>query len=374
MSKKLTLDLITKKANAKNIDSLKLLNLGSLKISDISILSDFPLLEVLVLNKNQIKDLSIFQSLKNIRELYLSDNLINDINQIDNLKFCKKLEKIILRGNPLTNLPNYEQIIIEKLPQIKIIDDKDIKTIINEKKKNINSKSEIYGNQPAPAPGLIYSEENNENGSIEKDNQKNNNTENNNSNKNFDILNKSFKKKKTDGFYFKLKKNNGLKKNINKNIYDFNNDNSPFTTSIMEEPNPYQTLTTTSFFKNNDTDKIRKAKYIKKIVDKKDTKLSKLNYLRYQQFGGEEEKRKDGSNEKIMNQTFYMRYSTTTYNKKFTDKKENALIIDHNSKNKNKENNKKIVESIKLLISTLSAKGIEEVLKEINNLKYNLKK
>ena len=107
MSKILTLETILSRANSKSPESIKQLNLWGLQLSDISILSKLPLLETISLSMNHIKDISIFKNMKNIKELYLSDNQISDFAQIENLKNCQKLEKLVLKGNPIINEPGY---------------------------------------------------------------------------------------------------------------------------------------------------------------------------------------------------------------------------------------------------------------------------
>ena len=84
MSKILIIDFILEKTNTNNIKNIRALNLWGNKISDISILSELPSLEIISLSSNQIKDISAFKKLKNVRELYLKDNQITDINQIEN--------------------------------------------------------------------------------------------------------------------------------------------------------------------------------------------------------------------------------------------------------------------------------------------------
>ena len=118
MSKKLTIDFVLNKTNNNNPKNIKALNLWGNNISDISILSEFPSLEIISLSTNQIKDISAFKKLKNVRELHLKDNQINDFNQIENLKNCKKLEKLVLKDNPIANSSNYIQKILEILLHI----------------------------------------------------------------------------------------------------------------------------------------------------------------------------------------------------------------------------------------------------------------
>ena len=139
MSKILTIDLILEIANNNNPKNIRALNLWENKLSDISILSEFSSLEIISLSVNQIKDISAFKKLKNVRELYLKDNEISDINQIENLKNSKKLEKLLLKHNPITNIINYRQKILEILPQLKKLDDIEVKQSKINNNNNFNS-------------------------------------------------------------------------------------------------------------------------------------------------------------------------------------------------------------------------------------------
>ena len=428
MSQKLTLDIIMSRANTKNLESIKTLNLWGLNLSDLSILSQLPLLETISLSNNQIKDISIFKTIKNIKELYLGENLISELNQIDNLKNCKKLEKLVLKGNPVSSNPNYIKKILEILPNLVTLDEKDVKSLKKEnkdlpfiknkvQKMNGNNK-QIYknkspplkksekndnkGNLAAPEPGEI--KQHNQN-SDKKDGNENINNLNNNcgivnpeignpkiSAKTLEIFNKSFKKKKTEGTFFKLRRNNIHKnsnQNSNKNI-DLNdlsiNENN--NASRIEEDDRFKTLPTSlslRIFSNDMTQNLKRNGYKRKIIGKYKNDASKLNqstYLKYKQFDNEdeEEKRKEDSKEKNLNRSFYQRFNTHAYNKKFTDKKENSFMINNNGNiNKNndndekeeneiKEKNKKIMQSIQLLIGTLSVDGLKEVQDEIQKL------
>jgi hypothetical protein len=454
MSKILTLETILSRANSKNPESIKQLNLWGLQVSDISILSKLPLLETISLSMNQIKDISIFKNMKNIKELYLSDNQISDFAQVENLKNCQKLEKLVLKGNPIINEPGYPKKIIEILPQLKILDEKEIKSTKNDNKdfvitkgkaqkisgtgkqitnqityknkntgyKISNSKNDNKDTSAAPEPGAIPPKKINENGNENNNNYGIVDPEIGNpkiSAKTLEIFNKSFRKKKTEGTFFKLRKNKNNKIqnqnqiNINRNDNDLlnNENNNALTTSRIEDDDRFKTLPTSLSFRifSNDIDSnIKKVGYKKKIIGNYKNGISKLNqstYLKYQQFDNEDEedKRKSVSKGKDLNRSFYQRFTAQTYNKKVLDKKDNSFMINNNgnsnkkinenkekkenkenkekkdnkeniNNSENKENNKKIMESIQLLIGTLSLNGLKEVQSEVQQLLSNMKK
>ena len=441
MSKKLTIDLIIARSNNKNLDSIKTLNLWGCNLSDISILSKLTSLETLSLSKNQIKDISVFKSLKNLKELYLKGNQINDWEQINNLKYCKKLEKLVLKENPISKSTNYPKKVLELLPHLMKLDDKEINSIknsnnasdqneisendINKKmvnsvtyenfnfshKINDDSKDDQKEHFAAPVIGSSYLKQNQfiNNGS---ENGKNIEGRNfglvdpqvgnpNISAKTLEVFNKSFRKKKTGGTFFKLKHKDKNSLNISGNILNENDisltekENNNILTNSRKEDDQYKTLTTSFSLRNYKAilnSNFKKDGYKKKIIGNYNSKLNQSTYLKYQQFDNEkeEEKRKETSNEKNLNRSFYQTYSKgfLTYNKKTIDKKESSFCIynnnnsNSNEKNKNiiknkecnsnnekkEEKDQKILQSLKLLISTLSLDGLKEVQNEVQKL------
>jgi len=441
MSKKLTIDLIIARSNNKNLDSIKTLNLWGCNLSDISILSKLTSLETLSLSKNQIKDISVFKSLKNLKELYLKGNQINDWEQINNLKYCKKLEKLVLKENPISKSTNYPKKVLELLLHLMKLDDKEINSIknsnnasdqneisendINKKmvnsvtyenfnfshKINDDSKDDQKEHFAAPVIGSSYLKQNQfiNNGS---ENGKNIEGRNfglvdpqvgnpNISAKTLEVFNKSFRKKKTGGTFFKLKHKDKNSLNISGNILNENDismtekENNNILTNSRKEDDQYKTLTTSFSLRNYKAilnPNFKKDGYKKKIIGNYNSKLNQSTYLKYQQFDNEkeEEKRKETSNEKNLNRSFYQTYSKgfLTYNKKTIDKKESSFCIynnnnsNSNEKNKNiiknkecnsnnekkEEKDQKILQSLKLLISTLSLDGLKEVQNEVQKL------
>ena len=476
MSKKLTMEIIMTRTN-KNPKSIKSLNLWGLKLSDISLLSEFPFLEILSLSENQIKDLSIFKNLKYIRELYLKDNQISDFSQIENLKYCKKLNKLVLEGNPITKNPNYPQKIIEILPQISKLDEKETKNLINNEKNNISPN--FRQNLAAPDPGAFsLNLNNNNNNNNDKNinnnlninninnnlniNNINNNLNINNINNNLNINNitnnnnsinsknpknieksgtnmvnsinakignqkisaktlevfnrPSFRKKKTP--FFHINKN---KENNNINDISIGESGNALTTSRIEEEENERCKTlsqsySVNFYSGAGVDNIIKKGYRKKIIGNFKNEQQKLNQstcLRYQEFDNEENKRED-SEKKNPNKSLFMMYNkqapinnngvnknNSPYVKGISNKMRNSFSISNNicdikkmlpgtvkkkdngeekvkeinggEKNNNNINNnndqsKKIMESIKLLISILSEDGVKEVQNEVQKL------
>lgn len=95
----------------KNLSNLKYLDLSFAKISDISVISNFPDLEVLVLYQTSISNFKSIDTLTNLVQLDLGHTFVKDISFISNFPKLKKLEMEftnIVDLSPLSNLQNLE--------------------------------------------------------------------------------------------------------------------------------------------------------------------------------------------------------------------------------------------------------------------------
>ena len=146
-SRKLTLDFIKLKTNLSKTNQIKTLNLWGNDFEDISILSELPKLEVVSLSVNHIKNLEVFQKLENLKELYLRQNLIDNFDQIKYLEKCHNLSILALKDNPITLLPDYKKKIIEILPQLKKLDEDVIDPNFIQNQNNKINKSVIVQNK-----------------------------------------------------------------------------------------------------------------------------------------------------------------------------------------------------------------------------------
>jgi len=448
MSKKLTLDLIFSKLNNINNDpkNIRFLNIWGNQISDISILSTFPSLEKINLNSNQIEDLSAFKNLTNIRDLSLKDNKIQDFTQIEYLKNNKKLEKLILSNNPICNSQNYKQKIFEILPQIKELDNINIKNIkLNENKfnspivsnkdnnNNINNnlspefdsknnssyksggsdsvssdkKGEARNVSAAPDPQADLLDDLDTNININQELNLNNaynelkKREKEKEKEKKDLLNKSFKKKITEGSFRKVDKKNIF--NVNKkeeneikrvidNDYKENIDKMSQTLSSNFYKNPLKKYK--DLILNEGGYKKKKVSNLKKGHENIESNIINQPqrnsvYKQYKFFDNDEneyeEKKKNSytpKKKKVFQKYNKLRPLITTSKKNEIKNEEekniiNNEIINKSSEEKNKENkilekkeniNKSIVESIKLLASTLSVEGLKQIEKEVQNL------
>lgn len=467
MSKKLTIEFILSKTNNNNPKNIKALNLWGNKFTDISVLSELPSLEIISLVGNQIKDISVFKKLKNIRELYLKDNQISDIAQIDNLKNCKKLEKLVLKDNPICNFMNYTQKILEVLPQLKKLDEVEVKNLKLNKNNNFNSplvikdqnqnnsyniqspisknnlsnksgsesissdrKGEAKNDSAAPVfPSQILdnlNDNNNYNSNninnidnginiINSYNAFSSKLNNNNINKKdkSDLLNRSFKKKITEGSFRKVVKN---KNNLNNKISQEEKNKALLARAINDGKAKNEKLSQTissgfyqNPFKNKNDPAINEigGGYKKKIIgnfkqeqEHKENNKNKQNVIntvsnKYQYFDNdkenEEEKKKSSetpkknifkkfnktkplmkSNKKLEPLGEKIINSKDSFNLNLNNEIKNEINNDNENKiiqNGKEENiNKSVVESIKLLMTTLSVDGLKQVQNDIQKL------
>ena len=455
MSKKLTPELIFSKINNNDPKNIRILNIWGNQISDISILSSFPSLEKINLNSNQIEDISALKNLTNIRELYLKENQIKDWNQIEYLKNNKKLEKLNLINNPICNSINYFQKIIDILPQLKEIDNintKNLKSKFNinnnynsplksnkENNNNINNlspedlsknnlssksgsesissdrKGEARNDSAAPDPqanllddldtNININQELNINNAFNAINKKNKEKEK------IDLLNKSFKKKKTEGSFRKVIKKNIFNININNNNKEEEKEKVKhvINTDYNENHEKMSQTITSDFYKNP----LKKYKdlvlneggYKKKKVEnlKKEHEVKGSNIINqsnrnsvfkeYKFFDNDNEEEKKKSSFTPKKKKVFQKYNklrpliTTSKKNELNNEEKNPINenidnqINSEEKNKEKENkildknekkenivNKSIVESIKLLASTLSIDGLKQIQKDVQKL------
>ena len=101
--------------------------------NDIRKLDGFPLLlrlKTLYLSNNRITRISddLNESIPNLSTLILTNNHIQELGDIEPLAAFKKLEVLSLLNNPLTTKKHYRLYVIHKLPDIRLLDFRKVKT------------------------------------------------------------------------------------------------------------------------------------------------------------------------------------------------------------------------------------------------------
>lgn len=141
--------ILSKYPKYSNISEIKTLNIWGEDISDISILSKMPNIEILSASSNKISSLSPLSSCVNMREIYLRNNNINSFDELYHLKPMSNLKFLWLEGNPICEDISYREKVLKILPQIISLDNKSIKngSLKHEKinhRKRIQSEDQRY--------------------------------------------------------------------------------------------------------------------------------------------------------------------------------------------------------------------------------------
>uniref|UniRef100_A0A8C2DEU4 Small nuclear ribonucleoprotein polypeptide A' n=1 Tax=Cyprinus carpio TaxID=7962 RepID=A0A8C2DEU4_CYPCA len=100
--------------------------------NEIRKLDGFPLLKrlkTLLLNNNRICRFgeNLEQALPNLKELILTSNNIQELGDLDPLATVKSLTLLSLLRNPVTNKKHYRLYVINKIPQIRVLDFQKVK-------------------------------------------------------------------------------------------------------------------------------------------------------------------------------------------------------------------------------------------------------
>jgi hypothetical protein len=114
--------ILSKNPKHSEISDIKTLNIWGQDITDISILSKMPNIEILSASSNNISSLSPLSSCLNMREIYLRNNNINSFEELRHLKPMTNLKLLWLEGNPLCNDILYRQKVLNILPQLISLD------------------------------------------------------------------------------------------------------------------------------------------------------------------------------------------------------------------------------------------------------------
>lgn len=89
-------------------------------------LSALSRLQVLNISNNKIDNIEFIRSLTNLNSLRCEDNHIHDLVQLTVLKNCKKLQKVYLRGNPISKETRYRDHVIMNVWKISELDEREI--------------------------------------------------------------------------------------------------------------------------------------------------------------------------------------------------------------------------------------------------------
>ncbi|XP_076879702.1 cilia and flagella associated protein 410 [Brachyhypopomus gauderio] len=121
---KLTRKLVLARAKASDLESVKKLNCWGCNLTDISIFSEMPNIEVLTLSANKISSLEHISNCQNLTELYLRRNDIHNLSELSHLKSLACLKVLWLAENPCCERDpvKYRLTVLRSLPGLHKLD------------------------------------------------------------------------------------------------------------------------------------------------------------------------------------------------------------------------------------------------------------
>ncbi|XP_066543566.1 cilia and flagella associated protein 410 isoform X2 [Amia ocellicauda] len=121
---KLTRKLVLARAKASDLDSVKKLNCWGCNLTDISIFTEMPNIEVLTLSTNKIVSLEHISQCQSLTELYLRRNAIESLSELHHLKLLPRLRVLWLAENPCCGQDplKYRLAVLRTLPQLHKLD------------------------------------------------------------------------------------------------------------------------------------------------------------------------------------------------------------------------------------------------------------
>jgi hypothetical protein len=120
--------LVLSKTRLDSLDEVRNLNLWGNELTDVSLLSSMPNLEIISLSINQITSLVSFSHCSKLCELYLRKNRITDVAEIIYLQGLRQLHTLWLSDNPCADDtvteegPWYRPFVLRMLPQLRKLD------------------------------------------------------------------------------------------------------------------------------------------------------------------------------------------------------------------------------------------------------------
>lgn len=121
---KLTRKLVLAKAKASELESVKKLNCWGCNLTDVSIFSQMPSIEVLTLSVNNISSLSPLAGCLSLSELYLRKNMIPTLSELCHLRPLTRLRVLWLAENPCcgSDPVRYRLTVLRCLPRLQKLD------------------------------------------------------------------------------------------------------------------------------------------------------------------------------------------------------------------------------------------------------------
>ncbi|KAJ8366573.1 hypothetical protein AAFF_G00350370 [Aldrovandia affinis] len=148
---KLTRKLVLARAKASDLDSIKKLNCWGCTLTDISIFTEMPNIEVLTLSANQIGSLEHISACQSLTELYLRRNHIQSLGELCHLQHLAHLRVLWLAENPCCGADplKYRLTVLRTLPGLHKLDNQ---VVTEEELARALEEGEEINHPPAPVP------------------------------------------------------------------------------------------------------------------------------------------------------------------------------------------------------------------------------
>ena len=108
--------------NIEILDSIQNLNLSKNQITSLNGLNQLKNLKILDVSSNQITTWEGISKLTGLEILNIADNNIADLAQIEKFKANINLRELDLRNNPVWEVENYRDIVLDLLPNLRMLD------------------------------------------------------------------------------------------------------------------------------------------------------------------------------------------------------------------------------------------------------------
>ncbi len=159
-------ELVQQRCRCDQIKGIKKLNLYSMELGDVSIISEMPAVEEVSLSLNNISSLRPFAKCPEITELYLRKNNVSDLKEILHLRNLSKLKVLWLACNPVSENPYYRIFIVKHLPHLTKLDNEEVKQEERDAAAKFNpevalgSSENMQSKTPTPPPMVRKSSNN----------------------------------------------------------------------------------------------------------------------------------------------------------------------------------------------------------------------
>jgi hypothetical protein len=150
--------MVFQKTRTQSLADVRTLNMWGFELENVSIVSQMTNAETLALSVNKISSLAPFESCRHLQQLLLRGNQISSFDELDYLQNLPYLTTLSLIDNPIAQMPNYRDIVLRKLPRLRMLDDLDVSMRAPAKPEAVQPQSCRHPVARKSAPPEIVSE------------------------------------------------------------------------------------------------------------------------------------------------------------------------------------------------------------------------